>query len=100
MSSVYSINKGVNKPVVFQGLKGQYIWWLALGLGALLLAFALLYITGVSVFICMVLVLVSGGLLFRTVYRMSHRYGEHGMMKLFAKKAIPKWIRCNQLFQV
>ncbi|MBH2005297.1 MAG: DUF4133 domain-containing protein [Sphingobacteriia bacterium] len=99
MSSVYHINKGVGMPVVFRGLKGQYIWWLALGLGLLLVVFALLYIAGASVAVCMVLVLVLGGLLFRTVYRLSHHYGEHGMMKKLAHKATPKWIRCNQIFE-
>ena len=29
MSSVYTINKGVNKPIEFKGLKAQYIAYLA-----------------------------------------------------------------------
>lgn len=99
MSSVYHINKGVGKPVVFRGLKGQFIWWLALGLGLLLVVFALLYIAGTPIAICMGLVLGLGGLLFRIVYQLNHRYGEHGMMKQLAHKATPKWIRCNQLFE-
>lgn len=99
MSSVYIINKGVNKPVVFRGLKAQYIWWLAIGLGGLLVLFALMYIAGVPVVICMVIILLAGSLLFYYVYRMNHRYGEHGMMKALAKKSTPKWINCNQLFK-
>ncbi len=99
MSSIYQINKGVNKPVVFRGLKAQYIWWLAIGLGALLVLFALMYIIGVAVVICMVIVLLSGLFLFRYVYRMNNRYGEHGMMKRLAQQATPKWINCDQLFK-
>lgn len=99
MNSVYQLNKGVNNPVVFRGLKGQYIWWLSLGLGLLLVGFALLYIAGTPVTICMGLVVVAGGVLFRSVYRLNNRYGEHGMMKQLAHKATPKWVRCNQLFE-
>lgn len=99
MSSVYPIHKGVGKPVVFRGLKGQYIWWLAIGLGFLLVVFALLYIAGTPVAVGMGLVLVAGGILFRSVYRLNDQYGEHGMMKRLAHKATPKRIRCNQLFE-
>ncbi len=98
MSSVYYINKGVNKPVVFRGLKAQYIWWLAIGLGGLLMLFAFLYIAGVPVVICMTIILIAGILLFWYVYRANKRYGEYGMMKELAKKATPKRINCDQLF--
>ena len=27
-NSVYVINKGINAPITFKGLKAQYIWWL------------------------------------------------------------------------
>lgn len=100
MSSVYQINKGVNKPVVFRGLRGQYIWWLAIGLGVLLVLFALLYIIGVSLYLCAALVIVSGCLLFYYVYRLNHQYGEHGLMKRLAQRTIPKWIYCDQLFNL
>ena len=35
MNSVYAINKGVHQPIVFKGLKGQWILYLAGGLVAL-----------------------------------------------------------------
>jgi hypothetical protein len=54
-NSVYKINKGINNPIVFKGLKGQYIGYLAIGL--LLLLFAILYILGVNMFVCLGLVL-------------------------------------------
>ncbi|MEO8173469.1 MAG: DUF4133 domain-containing protein [Sediminibacterium sp.] len=97
MSSVYQINKGVNKPVVFRGLKAQYIWWLAIGLGGLLLLFAVLYIAGVPAAFCMAIVGVLGLCLFRCVYRLSKRYGEHGMMKKMAQNATPNFIKCDKL---
>jgi len=93
MSSVYAINKGVSKPIVFKGLKAQYIAYLAVGLVFLLVAFAVLYICGVSIW---VVVPVIGGLglgLFFSVIRLSHRFGEHGLMKFFAFRQLPLCFR-------
>lgn len=96
--SIYQINKGVNRPIVFQGLKAQYIWWLGIGIASLLLMFALLYIAGVPVLACIGLVIGSGVLLFRWVYRSSRRYGEHGFMKKMAQRHIPRMIKCDKRF--
>jgi hypothetical protein len=56
-NSVYKINKGINNPIVFKGLKGQYIGYLGMGLLVLLMLFAILYILGVNMFVCLGLVL-------------------------------------------
>jgi hypothetical protein len=58
---IYKINKGINKPIEFKGLKAQYIWYLGGGLVMLLILFAVLYIIGVNPFICVGLILVFGG---------------------------------------
>lgn len=94
MSSVYHINKGINKPIEFRGLKAQYIWWLGIGLTGLLLLFAVMYICGVNVFFCLLVVAILGAGLFLQVYKLSRTYGEHGMMKKMAQKHIPKIIKC------
>ena len=47
-NSVYQINKGINKPIEFKGLKAQYIWYLGGGLVALLIVFAIIYICGIT----------------------------------------------------
>jgi hypothetical protein len=90
---IYKINKGINKPVEFKGLKAQYIWILGAGLVSLLLLFAFLYILGVNVIVCLLIVLILGASLFIVVYRMSERFGEHGMMKKLAARSIPKNIK-------
>lgn len=95
MSSVYQINKGINKPIEFRGLKAQYIWYLGGGLLVLLILFAILYICGVNTFVCLGLILGSGAGLFMYVYKLSHKYGEHGMMKKVARKGIPKLVKAN-----
>lgn len=94
MQSVYHINKGINKPVEFRGLKAHYIWWLGLGLAGLLLLFAVMYICSVNVIFCLLLIAILGVGLFLQVYKFSRMYGEYGMMKKIAKDHIPKIIKC------
>jgi hypothetical protein len=93
MSSVYPINKGINKPIEFKGLKAQYIWYLGGGILGLLILFAILYICGLNSFICLGIILMAATALFMHVYRLSHKYGQYGMMKAIAKRSIPKEIK-------
>lgn len=93
MATIYQINKGVSKPIVFKGLKAQYIAYLAIGLVLLLLSFAILYISGLNLMIVLPLIGLLGSILFITTFRLSHRFGEHGLMKYIAKKSLPKYIR-------
>lgn len=93
MSSVYHINKGINQPIEFNGLKAQYIWWLGGGILALLFLFAVLYIAGVNMMVCVPVVFGLGTGLFLYVNKMSKQYGEHGMMKKMAGKSVPKALR-------
>lgn len=88
-NSVYKINKGINKPVEFRGLKAQYIWYLGGGLVILLIVFAILYVIGVNTFLCVGFIAILGTGLFIQVYKLSNTYGEHGMMKKIAKRSIP-----------
>jgi hypothetical protein len=92
-SSVYKINKGINKPIEFKGLKAQYIWYLGGGLVILLMLFAVLYIIGVNTFFCIGVTAVLGTILFTWVYQISNKYGEHGMMKKVASRGIPSVIK-------
>lgn len=93
MNSVYNINKGVNRPIMFRGLKAQYIWYLAAGLLGLLILFILLYICEVNTFVSLGLILVLGSLAIGYVYRLSDKYGQYGMMKKIARRGIPKVIK-------
>ena len=94
-SSVYQINKNINKPIEFKGLKAQYIWYLGGGLVVLLIIFTIIYICGVNVFICLALIISLATALFMYVYKLSRTYGEYGLMKKMAKKALPTYIKCN-----
>ncbi len=92
-NSVYKVNKGVNKPIEFKGLKAQYIWYLGGGLVILLIVFAILYIIGINTFFCVALIAALGTGLFIQVNRLSNKYGEHGMMKKIARQSIPHTIK-------
>src|SRR6185295_8913882 len=94
-TSVYTINKGINKSIEFKGLKAQYIWWLGGGLIGLLILFAIMYIIGLNTFICLGLITIAGTLLFLYIYRLSNTYGEYGMMKKLAKTNIPDTVKSN-----
>ncbi|PZR31288.1 MAG: hypothetical protein DI538_21265 [Azospira oryzae] len=89
MNSVYKINKGINKPIEFKGLKAQYIGYLGIGVILLLIIFAVLYISGINMFVCLGLILLLGTLLFMGVYKLSDTYGQHGLLKKLAKRNIP-----------
>ena len=93
----YTVNKGINRPIEFKGLKAQYIYYLAIGLAILLVSFAILYITGVPVYVCVAIIVLAGSALFWYVFRYSHQYGEHGMMKAMARRQVPEAIICRSL---
>ena len=67
---------------------------LQLGLVVLLVLFAILYIIGVNMFICLGLILVLGTFLFVVVYQISNQYGQYGLMKKTAKRSIPSHLLC------
>jgi 4-hydroxybenzoate polyprenyltransferase len=91
--AIYAINKGINKPIEFKGLKAQYISILAVGLVSLLLLFTGLYLAGLAVAWCLLTVTLSGCVLFRQVYRLSNRYGQYGLMKRTARRYLPGYLK-------
>ena len=93
MASVYQINKGVSRPIEFKGLVGAYIACLAVGLVVLLVLFAALYIAGTPIYIVVPLIGCLGTGLFFTVFRLSRRFGQHGLMKYFATRGVPRFVR-------
>lgn len=92
MNSVYKINKGINKPIEFKGLKAQYIGYLGAGLVILLIIFAMLYIAAVNMIVCVVVIAILGSGLFMGVYKLSDTYGQHGLLKKIAKQSIPEYL--------
>ncbi|MBN8880515.1 MAG: DUF4133 domain-containing protein [Sphingobacteriales bacterium] len=94
-NSVYSINKGINKSIEFKGLKAQYIWYMGGCLVGLLVLFAILYIAGVNAFVCLGVIGIAAAFSISYVFKLSKKYGEHGLMKQFARRNIPALIKCK-----
>ena len=99
-NAIYSINKGINRPLEFRGLKAQYIWYLAGGLVGVLMLFSILYIIGFNAYLTIFIGFTLGGLVFFYVYRMNDRYGQWGWMQRTAQKKVPKRLisRSRKLF--
>lgn len=95
MASVYEINKGINRPIEFKGFRAQYITYLAIGLVVLLLLFATGYLIGISSYILITVVVVGGFALVSWIYKLSHKYGQYGLMKATAYRAMPSAIVCR-----
>lgn len=89
----YQINKGINRPIEFKGLKAQYIAYLGGGLVILLILFAILYLVGLAVYLCILIIAGLGSALFYNVFGLSHKYGEHGLMKHNARKYLPDYLK-------
>ncbi|SDH48946.1 DUF4133 domain-containing protein [Mucilaginibacter gossypii] len=89
----YIINKGINRPIEFKGLKAQYIGYLGGGLVALLVFFAVLYLIGTAIYLCIIIIAALGSALFYKVFDLSHQYGEHGLMKRNARRYLPTYLK-------
>ena len=85
----YKINRGIGQPLEFRGLKAQYLGQLvALSVGLLGLL-GIMHAAGIPSFVALSLVFGLGGWGLRRLYRMSNRYGQHGLMKKRAWQNMP-----------
>lgn len=66
----------------------------------MLIFFAIIYIIGVNIFICLAVIISAGTALFMCVYKLSRTYGEFGLMKKVAGKAVPKVIKSKSVVSV
>ncbi len=94
-NSVYKINKGINKPIEFKGIKAQYLWYLGGGLVLLLIFFAIMYLVGVNTYISLIVIIGLGTGLYAWISKLSNKYGEYGLMKKAARKGLPKVLYCR-----
>lgn len=92
-NSIYQINKGINKSIVFRGLKAQYIWYMGGSMFLLLVLYAILYMLKVNTYLCLGIICCLGTILMTGIYHLSSIYGEHGLIKALARRSIPKLIK-------
>ncbi|SRR5258708_9491556 len=92
-TSAYPINRGINKPISFRGLKAQYILYAGALLAGDMVLFSVLYICGLNSWIGVVITGCAGGGGTWKIYKLSQQYGEFGLLKKRAGKRIPPVIR-------
>ncbi|MDR1984734.1 MAG: DUF4133 domain-containing protein [Prevotellaceae bacterium] len=88
----FFINKGIGKPAEFQGLKAQYLFIFAGGLLGLFILFVVMYMAGVNQWICIIFGITAALILVYGVFYLNAKYGEHGLMKVQARRNHPRYV--------
>jgi hypothetical protein len=100
----YGINKGIGCPAEFRGLKSQYLFIFAGGLLGLFVVFVVMYMAGIGQRVCIAFGVVSASVLVYGTFYLNGKYGEHGLMKLQARRNHPRYVisrrRFSRLFRV
>lgn len=99
----FEINKGVGRTVEFKGLKAQYLFIFAGGLLGMFVLVAVLYMIGLNQLVCLMLGVLGATLIVWQTFSMNKKYGEHGLMKISARKNHPRYLlnrkRTRSLFK-
>jgi hypothetical protein len=88
----FPINKGIGKPAEFQGLKSQYLFIFAGGLFSLFILFAVMFMAGVNQWVCVIFGITAALSLVYGTFHLNTKYGEHGLMKIQARRNHPRYI--------
>jgi hypothetical protein len=88
----HNINKGIGKSVEFKGLKAQYLFIFTGGLLAVFVVFVILYMAGVDQWFCIGFGVVAASALVWLTFNLNAKYGEHGLMKMLAKRQHPRFL--------
>lgn len=88
----YEVNKGIGRSPEFRGLKSQYLFLFAGGLLGIFLLFVVMYMAGANQWLCIGVGLTAATALVGGVFRLNARYGEWGLMKLRARRRMPRYI--------
>jgi len=98
----FNVNRGIGRSAEFQGLKTQYLFIFAGGLLAVFVVFVIMYLAGINQWVCIGFGIVSALILVYGTFYLNGKYGEHGLMKVQAKRSHPRFIinrrRISKLF--
>lgn len=94
--NTYNINKGIGRAVEFRGLKAQYLFLFAGGLLAILILVMILYMAGANAYICLFFGGAGATVIVWKTFALNSKYGEHGLMKISARKKHPRYILCRK----
>ena len=92
LMSEYSINKGIGRSVEYKGLKAQYLFIFAGGLLAIFVVFVIMYIAGISQWVCIGFGATGASFLVWLTFHLNAKYGQYGLMKLTSFKYRPRYI--------
>jgi Domain of unknown function (DUF4133) len=92
---VFHINRSINKPVEFKGLKAQYVWILGALVVISLILFALLYFIGISSGVCVAIALSLLGISVKITYHLSKKYGQFGLLKVIARRKMVSQVKID-----
>jgi hypothetical protein len=100
----FSINKGIGKSAEFSGLKSQYLFIFAGGLLGVFIVFVIMYMAGIDQWFCIGFGVISALILVYGTFYINKKYGEHGIMKIQARRSHPRYIinrrHFSRLFQL
>lgn len=88
----YIVNRGVGKSVELKGLKAQYFFIFSIGLFMIIFLVMVLYMAGINQVFCIIFGIFATSILVYLVFHLNQKYGEHGLMKLAARKRHPDFI--------
>lgn len=88
----YTINKGIGKSVEFKGLVAQYLFIFAGGLLAVFVIFVVMYMAGIDQWVCIGFGVIAASALVWLTFNLNAKYGEHGLMKMLAKRQHPRFL--------
>lgn len=88
----YQVNKGVGGQFEFFGLRGNYLWIMAAGIVASFLLVVILGLCGLPTYVGAVVGLTQLTLFAYLIFRLNHRYGPYGLMKLIARHYQPDYL--------
>lgn len=92
------IKKGLQKDVLFRGLKAKYIMYcLYLGLATILLGLVLS--TFVPMAVAMVVIIIAIGIIFLILLFYSKTYGANGFVKKLADASKPSSVKLSNSFE-
>ncbi|KAA6345761.1 hypothetical protein EZS27_006697 [termite gut metagenome] len=99
----YNINKGIGKSVEFKGLVAQYLFIFAGGLLGVFVVFVIMYMAGIDQWVCIGFGVIAASALVWLTFNLNAKYGEHGLMKMLAKRQHPRFLinrkNSRRLFQ-
>jgi hypothetical protein len=91
----YPINKGINRSIVFRGLKGQYIWYAGGAMFMVMILYAVMYVCGINTYLCLLIAVCTAAGLMMAVYQLSASFGEHGLTKALARRKTPGLVKAT-----